>query len=161
MSFSIFLIATNGSQTVAGQRNDVFYNFDWNSSPLSDCTEYEVTFTFVSFGTATTTNDIFYIETDWGGSNNCFDVKNNNGAASTNILGFVKASTISTPGNPINGQYSSDINENVPVRYFKKPDKNYFNIKLIDANGDLFQFGNISYSLNIFFRTVNTMSCMD
>ena len=161
MSFSIFLIATNASPDVPGQRNNMFYNFDWGLTPITDCTEYEVTFSFVSFGTVTTTDDIFYIETDWGGQNNTFNVKNNNGGAPTNIIGFVKASTISTPASPNNGQFSSDINENVPVRYFKKPDKNYFNIKFIDSNGDLFNFGNTNYSLNIFFRTVDTMSCMD
>tara|TARA_R110000782_G_scaffold22116_2_gene59014 strand:- start:752 stop:1243 length:492 start_codon:yes stop_codon:yes gene_type:complete len=163
MSFTVFLHASNGTQTVGGQRNDVQYNFDWGATPkTSDCVqEYEVTFSFVSFGTSPTTDDIFFPTVNWGATHDVYTPTLLNGAQTSTALGFVRQSTINTPASPNNGQYSSDITQNVPIRILGKPAQNQFTLRLLDIDGNLFAFGNVNYSMSIYFRTITTTGCMD
>ena len=47
MSFSVYLNSTNGTQVVAGQNNQIQYNFDWRNTPAHDG-GYRVRMTFAS-----------------------------------------------------------------------------------------------------------------
>mgnify|MGYP003639980061 CR=1 FL=1 len=163
MSFTVFLHSNNGEKETAGQTNSMFYNFDWNSTrPTDYIGEYEVTFSFVSFGTVAQTDDVFFITADFGGTADAYAPNLTNGAVQSRVLGFVRQSTINTPASPNNGQFSADVTQNVPVRIATKPSQNQFNVRLLDGDGNLFLLGtNVAYVLSIHFRTITSIGCMD
>lgn len=159
----MFLHSNNGVREVVGQTNSMFYNFDWNATRSTDYIgEYEVTFSFVSFGTVASTNDVFFITADWGGPADTYAPNLSNGAVQSRVLGFVRQSTISIAPSTNNGQFSADITQNVPIRIATKPSQNQFNVRLLDGDGNLFPLGlNVSYVMSIHFRTITSIGCMD
>lgn len=157
MSFTLFLQSGAGEVDQIGQTNAITYNIDWNATPQNvKNIEYELTFTFVSYQIATTTDTIIFPTIFWGATPDVYRPTLTNGAQTSTILGFVRPNTYGAVG-----QFSADINQNVPIRISSKPTQNQFKVLLNDGNGALYPMGATPYCLSIYFRTIDTFGCLD
>ena len=142
---------------MVGPTNSITYNIDWKAISKDYQGAYDVTFTFSSFGIATTTDNIFTPVLEWGADPDSFQPSNiittSTGARKSLALGFVKALGL---GSSTTGYYLTDMNQNPPVRISQKPNSNQFRVKLINPfTGTAMAFGSNNYVMNIRFKAVD------
>lgn len=160
MSFSVFLSSINGTADAVQGNANVLYNVDWNLTSQHKG-RFEVSFMFVSGGIAATPDNIFLPIIEWQAAPNVFSTFNPStvgggviqsyGAFTSSALGFIKASTM---GVAPSGQFSCDINSNVPIIISKRPMQNQFSVRLVNVDGTLFAMGVVPYVLGIYFKAL-------
>lgn len=150
MSFTINLFSSQG--TVEGTANNIVYNIDWSAMPPHDG-EYDVTFSFVTAGIATTVNSVMYAVVNWGAIPNAYSPTSTTGATASQpslALGVIRANVFG-----VAGQFFADMTSNVPIRITGRPSQNQFRVRMVNANATQTPATfNVQYAMIIRFTAV-------
>lgn len=119
-------VVLNSNNKVSGTNNQATYNIDW-ASILKNNTPYELHFTYLGSANTITGTNLAVVYADFITSNKSNN-STQNGASSTQILGFLKVAQFA-PNNNTN-YLSAEDNTNAPTYLDTRPNNNLFTISI-------------------------------
>jgi hypothetical protein len=121
-------VVLNSNQAVSGNTQSATYYMDWGAI-LKDNTPYYLHFTYIGGANTITGTKLATVYADFITSNK-LNNSTQNGASSTQMLGFLKVQQFA-PNN--NSNYlSAEDNTNVPTYLAQRPNNNQFTISIYD-----------------------------
>ena len=125
--YNIHLLAKKGTQVVNGSDNQVKFNFDWNVLPKG---KYKVSFTFVGAKNVLLGNNLCLVHCNLGNSKS-FEANGSTSAQTSNILGHLFPSSLSTSNTGVNYLYAK-LNSNSPIILDSLPITNEIIVELLN-----------------------------